>query len=268
MNDQEKNHLNERQNKIMEFMHQQNAIPVSQLATMLKVSEVTIRKDLSFLEQQNLLYRVHGSAILINRYTNNKTIVEKKRLCINEKRAIGKYAATLIMPRDTIIIASGTTMQSFADQIIVKESLTVISSSFEVSSSLVAKENVDVIQLGGLVRESSMAVMGPFAEQMLSGLSCSKLFLGVDGIDLDFGITTTNHMEAHLHRIMVDTAQKTIVLADHTKFNRRGYSQICSMDQVDEIVTDSEAPHDIVEKILDAGIDVTIVDNEGIPIKI
>ena len=60
MNDQEKNHLNERQNKIMEFMHQQNAIPVSQLATMLKVSEVTIRKDLSFLEQQNLLYRVHG----------------------------------------------------------------------------------------------------------------------------------------------------------------------------------------------------------------
>lgn len=145
MNDQEKNHLNERQNKIMEFMHQQNAIPVSQLATMLKVSEVTIRKDLSFLEQQNLLYRVHGSAILINRYTNNKTIVEKKRLCINEKRAIGKYAATLIMPRDTIIIASGTTMQSFADQIIVKESLTVISSSFEVSSSLVASRSLKVI---------------------------------------------------------------------------------------------------------------------------
>lgn len=252
----------------MEFMHQQNAIPVSQLATMLKVSEVTIRKDLSFLEEQNLLYRVHGSAILINRYTNNKTIAEKKRLCINEKRAIGKYAATLIKPRDTIMIASGTTLQSFADQIVVKESLTVISSSFEVSSSMVGKENVDVIQLGGLVRESSMAVMGPFAEQMLSGLSCSKLFLGVDGIDIEFGITTTNHMEAHLHRMMVDTAQKTIVLADHTKFNRRGYSLICSLDQVDEIVTDSEAPHDIIEKLLDSGIDVTIVDADGNPTKI
>ena len=265
MKEQEKaGHLNERHNRIMEIMRQQNAVSVSALASLMKVSEVTIRKDLTFLEEQHLLYRVHGSAILVNRYTNDRSIAEKEQLYTDEKRAIGIYAASLVMPRDTIMITSGTTTQAFAREISVSEHLTVITSTFSVASTLAVKSNVDVIQLGGMVRESSMSVLGPFAEQMLSDLSCSKLFLGVDGVDFEYGLTTTNHMEANLHKMMVEDAQKVIVLADSSKFSRRGYSKICNLDRVDQIITDDGTPLHVVEKLQDAGIEVTVVDKDGV----
>jgi DeoR family transcriptional regulator of aga operon len=116
------------------------------------------------------------------------------------------------------------------------------------------------------VRETSLSVLGPFAENMVKMFSASKIFLGVDGVDLDFGITTTNHMEAHLHRMMIDCAQKVIVLADSTKFNRRGYIKICDIDSIDHIITDSAAPPDIIEKLRDRGVEVTVVDRDGHPI--
>lgn len=264
MKEQEKTiNLNERHNRIMEIMRQQNAISVSSLASMLKVSEVTIRKDLSLLEEQHFLYRIHGSAILVNRYINDRSMDEKKSLYADEKRAIGMYAASLVVPRDTIMITSGTTTQAFANEISVNEHLTAITSTFSVASTLASKGNIEVLQLGGIVRESSMSVLGPFAEQMLSTLSCSKLFIGVDGIDIEFGLTTTNHMEAHLHRMMADSAQKVIVLADHTKFNRRGYSQVCGLDRVDQIITDAGTSTNMVGRLRDAGIDVLVVDNDG-----
>jgi DeoR family transcriptional regulator of aga operon len=258
--------LTERHQQIMDIMRHQNAISVTALAALLKVSEVTIRKDLSYLEGQKLLYRVHGSAILVNRYINDRSMAEKEQLCADEKLAIGQFAATLVGPRDTIMITSGTTTQYFANEISVKDSLTAITSTFNVATTLVGKGNVEVIQLGGVVRETSLSVLGPFAEQMVNMFSASKIFLGVDGIDLDFGITTTNHMEAHLHRMMMGCAQKVIVLADFTKFNRRGYIKICDIDNIDHIITDKQAPPDVIEKIRDRGVEVTVVDMDGLPI--
>ncbi len=268
MKEQEKSvYLNERHNHIMEIMRQQNAVTVTSLASMMKVSEVTIRKDLSFLEEQHLLYRVHGSAILVNRYINDRSSAEKEQLYANEKKAIGSFAASLVMTRDTIMITSGTTTQAFAEAISPNEQLTVITTTFGVASTLVKKNNVDVIQLGGMLRASSMSVLGPFAEQMLGSLSCSKLFIGVDGVDFEYGLTTTNHMEANLHRLMVESAQKVIVLADSSKFGRRGFSKICNLDHVDQIITDAGIPHTTFEKLQDAGIEVTIVDDNGAPQK-
>jgi DeoR family transcriptional regulator of aga operon len=259
-------HLNDRHQQIMNIMRRQNAVSVAALASMMKVSEVTIRKDLSILEEQKLLYRVHGSAILVNRYINDRSMAEKELLCADEKRAIGKFAATLVTPRDTIMITSGTTTQYFANEISVKDSLTAITSTFNVATALVSKGNVEVIQLGGIVREASMAVLGPFAEQMVQMFAASKIFFGVDGVDLEFGLTTTNHMEAHLQSTMINNAQKVITLADHTKFNRRGYIKICDLENVDHIITDWLAPVDVVERIRDKGIEVTMVDSNGKPI--
>lgn len=98
---------------------------------------------------------------------------------------------------------------------------------------------MDVIQLGGITRSSSVSVVGPFAEQMLRSFNCSKLFIGVDGIDPDFGLTTTNMLEASLNRAMIDAAQKVVVLADSSKFGRRGFSKICDLESVDRIITDN-----------------------------
>ena len=252
-------HLNERQNRIMEIMRQQNAVSVATLSSLMKVSEVTIRKDLTMLEEQHMLYRVHGSAILVNRYINDRSVAEKEKLYADEKHAIGVYAARLIGPDDTIMVASGTTTRAMAREIGQNDRLTVITSAFSVASELSTRRSVDVIQLGGMVRRSSLSVLGPFAEQMLGSLSCSKLFMGVDGVDLDYGVTTTNHIEASLHKQMIASVQKVIVLADSSKFGRRGFSKICDMSAVDQIITDDKAPASVIERLQESGVDVTVV---------
>ena len=109
--------VNERHRKIIALLHQQTSLSVSQLAHMLGVSEVTIRKDLTLLEQQQMLYRVHGSAILANPYIQERHVNDKEKLCSDQKRAIGAYAARLVEPRDTILIASGTTTLAMAREI-------------------------------------------------------------------------------------------------------------------------------------------------------
>ena len=253
-------HLNERQNRIMEIMRQQNAVSVATLSSLMKVSEVTIRKDLTMLEEQHMLYRVHGSAILVNRYINDRSVAEKEKLYADEKHAIGVYAARLIGPDDTIMVASGTTTLAMAREIGQNDRLTVITSAFSVASELSTRRSVDVIQLGGITRSSSVSVVGPFAEQMLRSFNCSKLFIGVDGIDTEFGLTTTNMLEASLNGAMIDAAQKVIVLADSSKFGRRGFSKICDLESVDRIITDSGVQSVYLDRLRERGIEVTVVD--------
>ena len=230
--------VNERHRKIMALLHQQTSLSVSQLAHMLGVSEVTIRKDLTLLEQQQMLYRVHGSAILANPYIQERHVNDKEKLCSDQKRAIGAYAARLVEPRDTILIASGTTTLAMARE----------------------NDECTVIQLGGVLRNSSFSVVGPFAEQMLRQFSCSKLFFGVDGFDLNYGVTTTNLMGGHLALMMIETVQKVIALVDSSKFGRRGFCKMCDVDRIDMVITDDGVSPIVVEQLQEAGIDVRIVE--------
>ena len=250
----------ERQSIILELLIQHNSILVTDLATHLNVSSVTIRKDLTDLEREKKLYRNHGKAILIDPYIDNRNVSEKEKLYVEEKRLIGMKAASLIAPKDSILIASGTTMHALARSIVPVDELTVITASMEVSNILASEKNIYIIQLGGILRHSSLSVVGKYAENILADFSCSKLFIGVDGIDLDFGITTTNMMEASLNRVMMQTAQKTIVLADSSKFGRRGFSKISDMEDVDHIITDSRIPPSTALRLEEMGIELTIAD--------
>lgn len=250
----------ERQSIILELLIQHNSILVTDLATHLNVSSVTIRKDLTDLEREKKLYRNHGKAILIDPYIDNRNVSEKEKLFVEEKRLIGMKAASLITPKDSILIASGTTMHALARSIAPIDELTVITASMEVSNILASEKNIYIIQLGGILRHSSLSVVGKYAESILTDFSCSKLFIGVDGIDLDFGITTTNMMEASLNRVMMQTAQKTIVLADSSKFGRRGFSKIADMEDIDHIITDSRIPPSTAARIEEMGIELTIAD--------
>ncbi len=251
----------ERHQLILDTLLKHESIQVSDLSSLLDVSTVTIRKDLTELEKANKLYRSHGKAILINPYTTNRSVNEKERLFPEEKKLIGMKAASLITKDDSIIIASGTTVQAFAQCIRPIHRLTVISASLLVSEVLSGNEAVDIVQLGGIVRSSSCSVVGKYAESPLSEFSCSKLFLGVDGIDLDFGITTTDIREADLNKVMMHTAQKTIVLADSSKFRRRGFSKIANMDEIDLIITDRNIPDKIAQRIEDIGIELLVADD-------
>lgn len=251
----------ERHALILDLLMHQDSILVTDLSEQLNVSSVTIRKDLTELEKAKKLYRNHGKAILIDPYSENRNISEKEKYFVDEKRLIGLQAASLITPKDSILIASGTTVHALARHIHAVDKLTVITASLEVSSILAKDRNIDIIQLGGLLRHSSLSVVGKDAESALSNFSCSKLYLGVDGIDLDFGITTTDMMEASLNRVMMKTAQKTIVLADSSKFQRRGFSKIADMDEIDHIITDSKIPSSTAKQIEEMGIELSIVDS-------
>ena len=249
--------VNERHRRIMALLHQQTSLSVSQLAHMLGVSEVTIHKDLTLLEQQQMLYRVHGSAILANPYIQERHVNDKEKLCSDQKRAIGAYAARLVEPRDTILIASGTTTLAMAREV---EELTAITTSLSVATTLAENDECTVIQLGGVLRNSSFSVVGPFAEQMLRQFSCSKLFFGVDGFDLNYGVTTTNLMGGHLALMMIETVQKVIALVDSSKFGRRGFCKMCDVDRIDMVITDDGVSPIVVEQLQEAGIDVRIVE--------
>lgn len=249
----------ERHQSIINKIKNEGQVKVLTLCEELKVSSVTIRKDLKFLEEKGLLFRAHGGATLNNPYTVEKPVNEKEKMNLAEKMRIGAAASKLVQPNDSILIASGTTVQAFAKNIQPRQNLTVITSALNVALELIHHPGIEIVQLGGLLRKSSSSVTGPYAKSILSDFSCSKLFLGVDGIDLDFGLTTANVMEAHLNREMIRVSQKTIVLADSTKFGRRGFGKICEFEDIDEIITDKGVSDFTAKTLEEMGIKITIV---------
>lgn len=252
--------INERHKKILALLNKEDNISVAELAQKLDVSLVTIRKDLSHLESQKKLYRTHGKAVLINPYTYDTHVSEKEKRYPDEKRKIGLFAAEMIDSNDTIIIGSGTTMHFFARELEAKDKLTVITSSVQVTSILATKQNIEIILLGGFVRNSSVSTVGSYTEKMIENFSCSKFFLGIDGINSEFGLTTTNMEEASLNKKMIKSSQKVIVLADSSKFGRRGFSRICHSQDIDQIITDKGISQHYIKELTDNGIEVSIVE--------
>jgi DeoR family transcriptional regulator of aga operon len=246
----------ERHKKILEILNKEGYADVSNLSKRFQISAVTIRKDLKLLEQKGLLFRSHGRAIAENPYIAENHVNVKEKLYAEEKARIATHAASLIVPGDHIIIASGTSVIEFARKIKHIDNITVLSASLNASMILTENNKIDLLQMGGLVRQSSSSVVGPLSEKMLAEFTFTKLILGVDGIDLDFGLTTTNAMEASLNKIMIEAAQKTIVLADSSKFGRKGFGKICELDEVNQIITDDKLHPKYREQLMDIGVDV------------
>jgi DeoR family transcriptional regulator of aga operon len=250
--------ITERHQVILKKLGETGHVNVQELSMQMQVSDVTIRKDLKLLEDKNLLFRTHGGASKTNPYTNDKPVAEKERLNAEEKRTIAKAGAAMIGHNDSIIIGSGTSMLALARAIHPEGHLTVITSALNVALELSHHSNVEVLQLGGQLRQNSSSVMGPYAEQILADVSCSILFLGVDGIDLEMGLTTTSLMEARLNQKMIDAAQITVVLADSSKFGKRGLGKICALDQIQYIITDQGISKEQLKLLEEKGITVTI----------
>jgi DeoR family transcriptional regulator of aga operon len=251
--------LAERHKYILSKVKGEGSVKVLDLCSDLNVSSVTIRKDLKLLEDKNLLYRTHGGGTLTNPYAIDRPVNEKEKIRSEEKMDIGMTAARLVEANDCIIIASGTTVLSLARHIQAKTSLTVITAALNVATELNRQPDIEVLVLGGILRKSSSSATGAYAEKILEDFSCSKLFLGVDGIDIDFGITTTHVQEAQLNRKMIAAAQKTIVLADSSKFGKRGFGKICGLEDVDHVITDKGISEHNLEALKSMGIEVTVV---------
>ena len=250
----------ERHKYILESLAKNGFIKVNEIAKELEVTPVTIRKDLKHLEEKKLLYRTHGGASPVNPLTSDIDVHEKEKLRKEEKKRIATAAAKLIEENDSIIIASGSTVHTFAEHITPINHLTVVTASLKTSLLLNTINNIEVIQLGGIVRKNSFSVIGDYTSLFFEQITCSKLFLGVDGIDLEFGITTTDVREADLNKEMMRIAQKCIVLADSSKFRRRGFSKIANIEEVDIIITDAGIPDSIARRIEEMGIELIIAE--------
>lgn len=250
--------ITDRHQLILQKLKEIGRVNILELSESMKVSGVTIRKDLKLLEDKNLLFRTRGGGSINNPYATDRPINEKELINAEEKQKIAKAALALIGQKDSIIISSGTTVFELARCLHPSKHLTVITPAVKVTLELCNRPNIEVLQLGGLIRQNSSSVAGTFAERILEEISCGILFLGVDGIDVDFGLSITNLTEASLNQKMIDLAQEVVVLADSSKFDRRGLGRICSLDQVQYIVTDDKVPPGIVKLIEERGIKVII----------
>ncbi|MDR3273606.1 MAG: DeoR/GlpR family DNA-binding transcription regulator [Flavobacteriaceae bacterium] len=250
--------LNKRQQFILDEIESQKFVEVNTLGEKLTVSAVTIRKDLKFLEDKGLLYRTHGGASKESQYAFERNINEKEFVQVPQKKKIAEEALKFINNDDFIILASGTSIHYLARVIKGFKKLTVVTPALRVSMELSKDPFIDVIQLGGTLRKSSISVIGIIPETDLRDFSCNKLFLGVDGIDVNYGLTTSNASEAHLNQVMIESSEKVIVLADSTKINKRGFGKICDIDKVDALITDSGILAEDLETFEGRGIEVIV----------
>lgn len=244
---------------ILDKLKEAGYVSVAALSREMDVTMVTVRKDLRILEEKGLLFRTHGSATPVSPYVNDKPVTEKRLVQVSQKNAIASKATELLVQDDVIIIGSGTTVLAFAQTIPRTLSLTVLTAAMNVSMALMDVPKAEVVQLGGVVRKSSSSVVGHFAENMIKDFACSKLFISVDGIDPEFGLTTSNLLEAHLNSIMIASAQKTIVLADSSKFGKKSFGKIAKIEDIDTLIVDKNLSTHYVEMLEEKGVEVLLV---------
>ncbi len=252
----------DRYDKILNILKEKKKVKVKYLSDLLNTSTVTIRKDLKLLESKKLLFRVHGGASLEQPFVNDKHVNEKEFINAQEKDAIGREASKLISDDQFILIASGTTVLAFARHINPLQKITIVTSALNVATELLNKPNVEILQLGGYIRQTSYSVMGHYSELILKEIACSKLFMSVDGIDFSYGLSTSNGLEAHLNQKMIESSKEVVVLVDSSKFGKKSFGRICGLENVDHIITDKNISKDFYDKIVALGINVTISDSD------
>ncbi|TZF82737.1 DeoR/GlpR transcriptional regulator [Pedobacter sp. BS3] len=250
--------ITDRHQLILKKLQQEGRVNIQELSESMKVSGVTIRKDLKVLEDKNLLFRTRGGGSINNPYAIERTINEKELINAEEKQKIARAAVSVIGENDSIIIGSGTTVFELARCLHPTKHLTVITPAVKVTLELSNRPNVEVLQLGGLIRANSSSVAGSYAEQILGEISCGMLFLGVDGIDFDFGFSITNLAEATLNHKMIESAQTVVILADSSKFGRRGLGRVCGFEQVQYVITDNKVSPSAVAQLEEKGIKVIV----------
>jgi len=249
----------ERRNEIGHLVLEKGRITVKDLSKMYNVSAVTIRNDLNFLREKGILCRSYGMALRGDTVSFDKAIREKEKIHEEEKKRIGKTAATYINDGDSIVIDSGTTTMEVARNIHGKKNLTVMTNAINIATELAGIPSIKLMLTGGILRETSFSLIGPQAEEILKEFYFDKVFLGVDGFDLEYGLTTSNVLEARLNRLMVERADKAIAVLDSSKFARRSLSFIVEPKDIDIIITDVNISTEYKKRIEDMGIGIVTV---------
>jgi DeoR/GlpR family transcriptional regulator of sugar metabolism len=227
----------ERRKKIIELVHQDKRVLVSDLSRMFEVTEETIRRDLEKLEKDGILSRTYGGAML-NRHTNEDLpFVTRNAINTDIKRNIALKALNLIKDGDTLMADPSSTAFEFLKLLGNKSNLTVITNSIHILHEF-ANSNMNIISTGGSLRYRSLSLVGPIAHETIQRYNVDTAVISCKGIDMDKGITDSNEPECELKKYMLRQADKVILLADHTKFDRTAFTNLVELNKVDYLITD------------------------------
>ena len=229
----------ERREIIRRQVEAEQRVVISELCRQFNTSPVTIRKDLDYLEKEGLLTRVHGGAILNQLAMSELSIAEKERIHLKEKERIARFAVSLISPEDIVILDSGFTAVHIARKLKALSGVKVITGGLNVANEIADSDN-ELVMIGGVFSKDTFAFSGSFAEDVIRNTVADKLFLGVDGIDLQKGLTAFNYEEARLNRLMMQAASEVILIADSSKFGKKAMGYIGGLNEVQRIITDKK----------------------------
>ena len=223
----------------MEKIRLDRKVYVSDLAKTFKVTEETIRRDLEKLEGQDLLRRSYGGAVITE--STSEDLSYKRRSAINSesKLAIAEKAARLIQDGDTIMMDSSTTCQALLQRLKGQKDITVITNSIRLMNDFMGS-GFKMICTGGTMRESSCALTGTIASQTLEKYYVDFTFISCKGIDIDKGVMESNESESKIKQIMMEQARKTVLLVDHSKFNKTAFVKCDDFSHIHCVVTDEE----------------------------
>lgn len=249
----------ERRQRIAALIEENGRVSVDELSTLFDVSKVTIRGDLDELERRGILSRTHGGAVAVDADKAELTFKHRERVNIDEKSRIGEAAAALVSHGDAIALDASTTALQVAKRIKDRHELTVVTNSIYIALELEDAPDVTVVMPGGILRRGSASLVGKLGEEVLTKFNIQKGFFGAKGVTLSEGLTDVNTFEVQLKRAMVHAAKQVIGIADHTKWGRVAFASFASLDQLDMIITDVEAPEDMVAAMRKRGIEVRLV---------
>lgn len=251
----------ERRALILKLLEQKEEVQVTELSRVTGISEVTIRKDLTILQNRHLLLRTRGGAMRkpVENQSEETTIAKKRMFNFKEKQRIGEEAVKMIREGDFIMLDSGTTTLEIARHLDNFQHLRIITNAMNIATELMNYKRFDVVLLGGNVRVNSHSMVGPLALSVLRNFSRYKLFLGVDSFSIENGVSTPNLEEALLNQLMIQQADKVIAVFDSSKFNKRSFVHIADAKELDCIITDRAIPTGMTSKLKQLGVEVKLV---------
>jgi DeoR/GlpR family transcriptional regulator of sugar metabolism len=238
------------------------------LAIALDVSEGTVRNDLNALEEQALLIRVHGGAVLNQQgQFQNKSFLRRFQQNAAAKLAIAREAAVLVNDGDSILLDASSTALYFAKTLSARRRLRVVTNGFEVARELAHNSTNTVILIGGVVNNESSSVTGLLSEHIIEELHIQKAFLSCSGFSLERGMTEVHIAEAQLKRKVIESSQQLFALVDSIKFGKEDLTSFARPERISCLFTDDHLSSEWVERLEQAGVKFTICEEEAATVK-
>ena len=248
----------ERQRELARLLERAGRLSVVQICEQFSISEATARRDLEALSEQGLVQRVHGGAIIVRQAAPEEPILRRSHEQENEKERIGRATAALIQDGETVFLGSGTTVLQVAQNLVTRN-ITVITNSLPVINLMSEKENISLIALGGMLRDSELSFIGHITEQALSEVRADKVIIGIRAISLEQGLTNDYLQETLTDRAILKTGREVIIAADHTKCGVVSTAFVAPLTSMQKLVTDDKTSRKFASALKARGIDVIVV---------